>query len=306
MLELNIVMAMTMASLVIAAVLLWKSGAEKQRHAISQRRLNESLARVESPNGFISSSSPDAWRPVLLETWMNRAGLTPGQRLYIGLMIPALLLAVGGGLVFGFKAGAVGLFVVYPFGLVAFMHWRIESFRNQVVAQLPDFLDSVVRILSIGCSLDLAFRNACEDSRDPLKGIFSQVLLRTHAGTSLEDALNQVGETCAVKEIKFMAAIFYLGMRYGGNAQAILERIALTMRERERGQKELRAMTSETRASAWILSALPIVVGSMTLFTNPDYLLGMWRDGMGRQLLLAAAGLQVLGMFLLFRMAKIK
>ncbi len=306
MLELNVVMAMTMVSLVIAALFLWKSGTERQRQATSQRRLNEALARVESPSEFNASSSSDTWRSAWLENWLHRAGLTPGQQVYVWLAIPALFLAFGAGLVFGFKAGAAGLFVVYPVGLTVFMHWRIEAFRNRVVAQLPDFLDSVVRILSIGCSLDLAFRNAYEDSRDPLKGIFSQVLLRTHAGTSLEDALNQVGETCAVKEIKFMAAIFYLGMRYGGNAQVILERIALTMRERERGQKELHAMTSETRASAWILSALPIVVGGMTMFTNPDYLLGMWRDEIGRQLLLVACGLQILGMFLLFRMAKIK
>ncbi|MDD5329938.1 MAG: type II secretion system F family protein [Sulfuricella sp.] len=306
MLELNIVIAMTTGSLVIAAVLLWKSGGERQRQANSQQRLSEALARVESHGEFVAAPAPDAWLPALLEIWLRRAGLAPSQRLYGWLAAPGLLVAFGAGFFWGFKAAAVGLLVVYPAGLAMFLQWRIENFRNQVVAQLPDFLDSVVRILSIGCSLDLAFRNACEDSRDPLKGVFSQVLLRTQAGTSLEDALSQVAETCGVKEIKFLAAVFYLGMRYGGNAQAILDRIALTLRERERGQRELRAMTSETRASAWILSALPVVVGTMTLFANPDYLLGMWRDGTGRQLLMAAGGLQVAGMFLLFRMAKIQ
>lgn len=305
MLELNVVIALALASLVIAAAILWTSGSERQRRAISQQRLSEALARAEPHSEFIASPASDVGLPVLLETWLHRAGLTPGRRLYIFFAIPALLLALGGGLLFGFKAGAAGLLVAYPIGMAVFLHWRMEDFRRRIVAQLPDFLDSVARILSIGCSLDLAFRNACEDSRDPLKGIFSQVLLRTHAGMSLEDAMNQVAEASGVKEIKFMAAVFYLGMRYGGNAQAILDRIALTMREHERGQKELRAMTSETRASAWILSALPIVVGGLTLFTNPDYLLGMWRDGAGRQLLMAAAGLQLVGMTLLFRMAKI-
>lgn len=306
MLELNIVMAMAIISLVVAAMLAWKSGGRKQRQTLGQRRLREALAGVESHSEVVASASPDTWLPAPLENWLHRAGLTLNRRLYVWLLIPALLLVLGGGLLFGYKGGAVGLFVAYPVGLTIFLNWRVENFRNRVTAQLPDFLDSMVRILSVGCSLDMAFRDACEECRDPLKGIFSQVLLRTRSGMSLEDAMNQVAKTCGVKEIRFVAAVFYLGIRYGGNAPALLERIALTLRERVRGQKELHAMTGETRASAWILSALPIVVGCMTLFANPNYLRGMWLDETGRQLLLAAGGLQIVGMLLLFRMAKIR
>ena len=89
------------------------------------------------------------------------------------------------------------------------------------------------------------------------------------------------------------------------NAHAVLERLSQTLRERRRGQQELKAMTAETRASAWILSALPIVVGLLTLTANPAYLTGMWTDPGGRQLLLWALGLQIAGMLLLFRMARI-
>jgi tight adherence protein B len=50
---------------------------------------------------------------------------------------------------------------------------------------------------------------------------------------------------------------------------------------------------------------LPVVVALLTLSSNPGYLIGMWTDPTGRQLLMAAVAMQVLGMALLFRMARI-
>lgn len=305
MFELNLVIAMAIACLLTAAALLWKSGTEKQRQAVAMQRLDAVLARFETKGEYRPLASPDAWQPRLLEQLLRRAGFAPSPRLYAWLAAPGLLLALAAGALLGLEAGAAALLLAYPLGLGIFLQWCTERLRRQAIQQLPDFIDSVVRIVSIGCSLELAFRNATEECREPLRGIFSQVLLRTNAGMSLEDAMSQVAESSGVKDLKFMAAVFYLGVHYGGNANAVLERIAITLRERERGQKELHAMTAEIRVSSWILSALPIVVGLLTMTTNPGYLRGMWLDDTGRTLLLTAGGLQVAGMLLLFRMAKI-
>jgi tight adherence protein B len=284
---------------------MWKSGAEKQRQAVAMQRLDAALARFEMGADYRPLASPDAWQPRLLEKLLRRAGFAPGRRVYAWLAAPGLVLALAAGSLLGFKAGAAMLLLAYPLVLGVFLNWRIEHLREKVVEQLPDFIDSVVRIVSIGCSLELAFRNATEECREPLRAIFAQVLLRCNAGMALEDAMSQVAESSGVKDLKFVAAVFYLGVHYGGNANALLERIALTLRERERGQKELHAMTAEIRVSAWILSALPIVVGFLTLIVNPGYLAGMWLDQTGQKLLLTVGGLQIVGMFLLFRMAKI-
>lgn len=304
MVELNIVMVLAVACMLIAAAFMWKGGVEKRRRATGLQRLEASLARVESDGGYIPPAAQDGWSPRLIEMRLQRAGFTPSNRFYGLLALPALVFAVAGAALFGVEGAAIGLLLVYPASLAGFLSWRTEIFHGKVAAQLPGFLDSVVRILRVGSSLELAFRNASDECEDPLREIFSLMLLRTQAGVSLEDAMIQVSDTYAVKELSFMAAVFYLGVRYGGNAQVVLERIALSMRERERSQKELRAMTSETRASAWILSILPLAVGLLTLSNNPEYLLGMWADEFGRQLLLVTGGLQVIGVILLFRMAR--
>lgn len=288
--------------LVLAALLLADKGL-RQTHG--SRRLDEVLARHEGANASGTLPAVTAWVPPWFERYLHRAGLPATPLVYAALLAPAPLLFLLSRFLLGPGYALLLTGTAYPLLLSSFIQWRIRVLRRQIVEQLPNFLESIVRILSVGCSLELAFRNASEECDGPLYAINQQVLLRTRAGQSLEDALIQLADVYAIREMGFVASLFHLGIRYGGNAHAVLERLSQTLRERRRGQQELKAMTAETRASAWILSALPIVVGLLTLTANPAYLTGMWTDPGGRQLLLWALGLQIAGMLLLFRMARI-
>jgi len=94
-------------------------------------------------------------------------------------------------------------------------------------------------------------------------------------------------------------------VRYGGRADLLLERVANFMRDREQAEQELIALSSETRLSAWILGLLPVGVGAFLIFTNPGYFMGMWNDDTGRILIFSAAGLQLTGAVLLYRLARL-
>lgn len=288
----------------LAAAFLFLGGALRRAPG-SGRRMSEVLARHEAPFDGKAPAAASGWIPSWFERYLQRAGLPETPLVYGALLAPGAVLFLFAELLFGFAYALAGILIVYPFLLWSFVQWRIAVYRQQVVDQLPVFLESVSRILSVGCSLELAFRNASEECDDPLLTITRQVLLRTRAGQSLEDAMMQVADVYAIRELGFVASVFHLGIRYGGNAHAVLERLSTTMRERRRSQQELKAMTAETRASAWILSALPVVVAILTLASNPSYLLGMWIDPLGRKILLGALAMQIAGMALLFRMARI-
>lgn len=305
--EFALVVFLAVLCLAAAGLYMWRAGAERERRRRNDDRLREALAHGNFDGQPGGTAGTGEWSPPpMIETWLVRAGFTPTHRLYGLLLLPAPALVLAGMLLAHFEGALAGGLLAYPAGLALFLRWRIERLHDQVVAQLPGFVDSVARILSIGPGLELAFRHASDECEEPLRGITQQILLRTRAGMAIEDAMNQVAETYAIKDLSFMASVFYLGIRYGGNARAILERIAIAMHEREHSQKELRAMTAETRTSAWILSALPILVGAMILFSNPAYLRSMWIDQLGHKLLIAAAILQLTGMALLFRMAKLR
>lgn len=304
--ELLLVSGLAVIMLVLAGIYSLHSSRGETRQAIGQKRLDAALARIESGGQFVTAQDDNDWVPPIFDHWLQRAGLIPGKKIYILLLSPLAILLLLAVAVFGLLQGIVVAFFAHPLLLALFLQWRIERFSEQTVALLPDLLDSIARILSVGCSLEMAFRNAGDECHEPLRGIVSLVLLKVHAGLALEDAMGQVAEVYQIRELNFVASVFYLGIRYGGNAQAVIERISRAMRERERSAKELKAMTSETRASAWILGALPIVVAVLTISSNPGYLLGMWADPDGKRLLLAALALQVCGSYLLFRMSRMK
>lgn len=298
--------SLSVLCLLVAGVFWWQAGRRGKHLSRQLSRLDKGVVNIDFPDGFSGSAPGKDWLHPRIESWLERAGFVPDARLYGLLAMPAPIIAVLGYLLVGIKGFVLGLVVIYPLAMFLYMRWRIERFQGKVSAQLPAFLDAVARILSIGSSLELAFRAASEECDEPLKGITAQMLLRIRAGVALEDAMNQVADSYGIKDLSFLASVFYLGVRYGGNARAVIERIAQALRERERGQMELSAMTSETRASAWILSGLPIAVGLMSMISNPDYLSGMWSDDFGRKLLVSAVTLQILGMWLLFRMARLR
>ena len=83
-----------------------------------------------------------------------------------------------------------------------------------------------------------------------------------------------------------------------------MERTATFMRDREEAQRELMALSAETRLSAWVLGLLPLVVAGGLFVMNAGYILLMWRDPMGKTMLLTALALEVIGALLLYRLAK--
>lgn len=305
MFEANWVFGLASLCLILAAYLLIADANRRQRRQLGVRHLQEVLARQD--DRLLAGELPAEvdWLPPYFDRLLQRAGLEGSARLYWMMITPGVILFMIAEVLLGIYYALFVLCVVYPALLLLFLEFRIRRYRAQLVEQLPAFLESVSRILSVGCSLELAFRNATEECEEPLRSIFQQVVARTRMGQSLEEAMMQVADIYAVQELGYVASVFQLGMRYGGSAHTVLERLSTTMRERLRSQQELKAMTGETRASAWILSALPIIVGLLVLSSNPDYLLGMWTDASGRKLLLAAFGLQLVGMALLFRMSRI-
>ena len=74
----------------------------------------------------------------------------------------------------------------------------------------------------------------------------------------------------------------------------------------EQAERELSAMSAETRLSAWVLIALPLMIGGFLVSTNPTYFSAMWRDVDGRKLVYVAFGLQMVGGYLLYRLTRLR
>ncbi|QXI29169.1 type II secretion system F family protein [Pseudomonas vanderleydeniana] len=232
-----------------------------------------------------------------------RAGLDrPGERLILWLVVWALLVFLG-----GLLAGLFGLLVMLllpPLGLRLFVGWRYRRRVRRMVEQLPQLLDHAVRSLKSGRTLADAILGGIEASADPLREAMTRIRRNVELGVSLPEAASDFAEFYEREEFRFLALGLKVNHRYGGNASELLENLMKLIREREQAARQLRAMTGETRMTAVVLALLPIGVASYFMVTNPGYLLGMWHDPSGQQMLLLSFGLQVLGCLALWRMLR--
>ena len=325
--------------LAAAGLLLWQWAVTRQGRAAAARHLGEQLAgladsdavpRVRpAPLSTSASAMPLAAAPAdttLVDPWAATpeaatAANTPGRGRIDELLPPWLQGAVSapqlglGALAVVILVSLAGMLASAP-GVVAalavllplaafFLWWRVQKFRRRLVGQLPGFIDAMVRLITVGNSTQAAFQLAIPSAREPLRAYLERTAGLVRAGVDLDRALAQTAESVRVQELHLMAAVLGLGVRYGGRADLLLERLAHFIRDREQADQELQALSAETRLSAWILGLLPLIVGGLIVTNNPDYFLRMWHDGTGRMMVFGGAGLQLLGAVLLYRVARL-
>ncbi|MDW3684082.1 type II secretion system F family protein [Cupriavidus sp. CV2] len=306
---------MSSAALVVAAAALVLLGLGLLLLASAKARAREEGARAflqaqteQVKARYATTPEPQAgkkqhdWRRKWAD-FLRRADLAPTRHTYAlwGALLAAMVLAaatVGGGL--AAVAGLVmGLVVLY------FLLWhRARRLGTRLRQQLPSFLDAVVRMMSIGSSVPAAFQTAIGNTEAPLRQCLVQAIHLQRAGKELDQAVLQVARIYRVDELMLLSSVLRLAVRYGGRADIVMERTAAFMRDREQAQQELRALSSETRLSAWILGLLPLVVGGMMFIMNAAYIMMMWRDPTGKTLLLVAVMLELMGAAMLYRLAK--
>ncbi len=239
--------------------------------------------------------------------WLDRAFLQaglgrPSKR--IGLWLGLWLVAVIMGALLGGWLALLALLVLPPLLLRLFVSWRYLRRVRRMVEQLPQLLDHCVRSLKAGRTLADAVLHAIDASSDPLKTAISRVSRNVQLGVSLPEAVQDFAELYERDEFRLFALGLKVNHRYGGNASELLENLIVLIREREQGARQLKAMTGETRITALVLALLPLIVGGYFMFTNPAYLIGVWNDKGGQQLLLTAFAMQVVGCLALWRMVR--
>ncbi|MCR6479711.1 type II secretion system F family protein [Variovorax sp. ZS18.2.2] len=312
-----------------AGLLLWQWAKKRQVRQAAERHLHQQILASSSPatpvpmpvrdipvSELPSGLTTDPW----LETEATSKAtvhtgvldkVLPGW--LVGVVEPrAVVLGLAGIVVLSVVAGVIGgwitaLGVALLLLLVAtFVLWlQLQKFRRKLVSQLPAYIDSMVRLITIGNSTQAAFQLAISTTEAPLRGHLERSAALVRAGVDLDRALHQTATNVRVDELFLLASILGLGVRYGGRADLLLERVANFMRDREQAEHELVAMSAETRLSAWILGLLPVGVGAFLIMTNPSYFIGMWNDGTGRTLIFSALGLQLAGAALLYRLARL-
>lgn len=183
--------------------------------------------------------------------------------------------------------------------------YKVARLRNGITRQMPGFLDQLNRDMSSGQGLDISFRRAVSCLDRPLRPVLERGLNRVNMGQDLDAGIRHEADLLKSFELELLATIVGVNLRHGGSVRHAIESFINMLRQDERNKSDLRAMTGETRVTAWVLGLVPIGVVALMLVGNPDFLESMLASEGGQKALCIAVVLQVTGVFLLYRMLKV-
>jgi tight adherence protein B len=223
--------------------------------------------------------------------------------------VPLAMFAVG------FGIGRFADFLVGPYGWAAWpaswyfgcrwilRRWLLQ-YRDQLIKQMPDALSMIVRTVRAGVPVTEACQVVARESPPLTAAEFSIVAHEIAVGRTMEDGLWKMASRTGLREYRFLAVALTLQAQTGGNLTETLEKLADVIRRRCALRQRGRALSSEGRATALVLTALPFLVGGALFVVAPDYIVLLVTDPLGRKVLLAALAFLAMGLFTMRTMIK--
>jgi tight adherence protein B len=185
---------------------------------------------------------------------------------------------------------------------------RILRGRRQKVfgAQFPDGLDMIVRSLRAGHPVPIAITMVAREMRDPIGSEFGIVADEITYGADLETALRNLYFRIGQDDLPLFVTAVAIQGSTGGNLGEILENLSGVIRQRFKMRRKIRALAAEGRASALILSSLPIAIFLMIQIVAPDFYAGVWNEDITKTALMVAGTWMGIGNFIMYRLVNFR
>lgn len=175
------------------------------------------------------------------------------------------------------------------------LNMMIKGRHAKMVNQFADGLDIIVRGVKSGLPLNECIRVISRESPEPLRSEFTTFADNLAMGTGLDRGLAALYKRMPLQEVNFFAIVLMIQAKAGGNLSEALGNLSSVIRSRKMMREKVKALSSEAKASAMIIGALPFAVGIMVFLTTPDYILELFRTETGHVILAMATGLMITG-----------
>jgi tight adherence protein B len=307
--------------LVLGAYLLATRNSEAKRQRLRQR-LGEVLlhsAHTEDVEVLLAREELMSEIP-----WMNRVLVRMQSAMQLKRVLDQadLQITVTRLVMFSMMAGilaalatsilTVSLLIIGIIGLagasIPFIHvfWMRKRRFDKFLEHLPDALELMSRALSAGHAFSESLHMVSTEMPEPISTEFRKTYEEQNLGLSLKLALENLTQRIPLLDLRLCVTAILIQRETGGNLAEILEKVAVTIRERFRIMGDLKTLTTSSRMSAWLLCGLPMFVAVGVTVMNPDYMSVLWKDQRGHKLIAAAMLMQVAGMLIVRKILRIK
>jgi tight adherence protein B len=221
---------------------------------------------------------------------MISAGLGLAGFLVVFVMVGTLLPALGVGFAAAFGA---------PRWLLSFLKKRREK---KFLNHFPDGVDVIVRGIKAGLPLLDSLKIIALDAQEPIKSEFRSIVETQTIGMPIGEACAKLYERMPLPEANFFGIVISIQQKAGGNLSEALGNLSRVLRDRKKMKAKIQAMSMEAKASASIIGALPICVGTLVWLTSPDYIELLWTANLGRIMMAGCAIWMGIGIFVMKKM----
>jgi tight adherence protein B len=263
----------------------------KDRHAASTEAVVAAQMRKTIQSGRAGDSSLTQLLPRReeLEKRIRRTGKNWTLTQYMFATMILFVVATGAMLIVRapvLMAGLVGLLLSLglPYLVVGMtIKKRVAAFNSR----FPDAIDLLVRGLKSGLPVTETFQVVSQELPGPVGEEFKGVIERIRIGNTMEAALQESAEMLGTPEFQFFCITIQIQRETGGNLAETLANLSDVLRKRAQMKLKIRAMSSEAKASAYIVGALPFFVFGVVWTVNPSYLAGFFVE---ERLIIAGIG----------------
>jgi tight adherence protein B len=274
----------------------------KERHGDviagnAQAQIRKLMAqRASKIEGFATTLIP---KPALLRKRLEMTGKNITLGKYAVVCLGITLLAIIGALLKGAPI-LLGLFLGLFLG-IGMPHFIIGKMIQRRVKKFntnfPDAIELMVRGLRSGLPITETLGIVASEIPGPVGYEFRMVSDKMKIGRTMEAALQETSDRLGTPEFQFFVITLAIQRETGGNLAETLSNLADVLRKRAQMRLKIRAMSSESKASAYIVGALPFIVFGLVWMINPGYMHGFFSDerlmvaGLGGMVWMSIGGL---------------
>jgi tight adherence protein B len=284
---LGILMVLVLLTIMFSGPSAGKSGtrritALKLRHSDSASSLVEAQMRkaLAARKPMVFTNGSNLSRKDRLQLRLNQTGKTWTIKQYltssagIFFVVTILTMIKGAPIYLALFAGLLlGLAVPH----LAVSH-QIKKRIKMFITNFPDALELLVRGLKAGLPIGETMMVVAKEIPGPVGEEFKLVTEKIKIGKTMEDALQETADRMNTAEFQFFVITLAIQRETGGNLAETLGNLADVLRKRAQMKLKIRSMSSEAKASAYIIGALPFCVFGMIYSVNYDYISGFFSE----------------------------
>ena len=242
-----------------------------------ESQLKKAIA-ARKPKTFRKAGSGSRVEALAMRLDRTGKGWTLSQYAYgslaLGLIVAVILFLRTGSLPLSFAIG-----VAAGAGIPHLVVGRaIKGRTNQFNAKFADAIELLVRGLRSGLPVTETLNIVSQEVPGPVGQEFKGIVERIKIGRTMEESLQETADRLGIPEFNFFCITLAIQRETGGNLAETLSNLSDVLRKRAQMKLKIKAMSSESKASAYIVGALPFIVFLRIWWVNPGYLSGFFSD----------------------------